>query len=368
MRNKISFKSVLIFFLFISFKVCPEYEEFAGEFFFGRQPNPRAEAMGRSNAVFAGDLYSSLYNPALIGETTDWSIAISRATPYYLLDNAVISYLGLAHKFNSFIAAGITRFHFNDGLEITLRDAVGDSISTYKPYISNYTLTLSFQLIKDLFLGLNTNLFLYKWSNKLSKALYLDVGFLKSFIVYREEKLKHKIIIGGSIKNATYSGIPFYVYSPGYGQRDTLTFQEDLPVIGLAGVAYEFSLENDSFPEGLRAIELMLSAEYQKVLNYNYRRAIHFGTEITLFEILSLRGGYYREIVDDYGYSSNKDKISDLTYGLGVAIPINKLIGSGRKINMRIDFVRLPQVRYTNEIFFDFKDFYSIGVQMSLTF
>ena len=40
------------------------------ETFFGRQPSPKAEAMGRSNVSAGGDLGSVLYNPATLGKWT----------------------------------------------------------------------------------------------------------------------------------------------------------------------------------------------------------------------------------------------------------------------------------------------------------
>ncbi|MHA1302021.1 MAG: hypothetical protein ACTSO9_21605 [Candidatus Helarchaeota archaeon] len=103
------------------------------------------------------------------------------------------------------------------------------------------------------------------------------------------------------------------------------------------------------FSPKLNIFSILFTSEYQDLFNSKYRTGFRIGTEISLFEMFAFRLGYYRETLDDYGYSSNKDLLDDITFGFGFQLPLYTITEKKIPLNFKFDMTTLQQPSYTRE-------------------
>ncbi len=307
--------------------------------FFGRQPSARAEAMGRAYSSIDGDLTSIFYNPAGIASIIGLEFDASFSSPYYLLDEAKYNFLSAGYKFNEYLIIGLSRNRFAFG-EITIVDEIGNSFGTYKPKNTAYTFTLASQPIKNLYIGLNTNYFTMQVTDEATSVFWFDFGIIKKFELLQNDDLGHSLNIGASISNFNNTKAAI--------QYTGKTFKEELPVITRYGANYQFTFYKNRLIERLNPFGLLLQGEYIMLLNSEYHTGIQLGAEISILEIASIRVGYYKEKIDDFGNPHNLNEITSFTYGFGLNLPIEKL--TRIPLHFCFDYTSLPQVAYTLNI------------------
>lgn len=316
-----------------------QYEyNFLKEHFFGRLPSARAEAMGRSYASIDGDMTTAFFNPAGVATIKGLEVNGSLASPLYLLKKAKYDFASVGYKMNDRLIIGLNRNHFSFGEKMNYIDINGNIVGTNTPYETNYCLTIASQPIKNLFLGLNTNYFIWQPMDKRATTLHFDFGVIKKFQFKQKETISHSANLGASIVNFNYGKITLdYMGSK---------IKEDLPVIGRFGANYQFNLDKHLLVDTLKTLVFLIQGEYQDVFNCEYESAIRTGAELTILDILSIRAGYYKETTYDYGIPSvNYDHISSLTYGIGLQIPLYKL--TKIPLNINFDYTSLPQPLYS---------------------
>lgn len=269
------------------------------ETFFGRQASARAEAMGRGMSAVTGDALSFYYNPAGTAATKGLNLFGSFAEPYYYLEDAKYNYFGASYSIKKYGTAGLSRDYFDFGYEyeIILTDEYGNYVGTenFDPEITGYRLNYSIEAVKDLFVGANLNLIqydLYEGGGNYqvgqergagnSDAFYLDLGAIKTFPIDKKN-LHHKFNLGTSITNVNFAELSDGDESQG----------DPIPVIFRIGAAYDLTVEDKSISTKLMPYKLLVNLEYEDLFNSAYFGGFHAGLEFTLFEILSLRGGYY---------------------------------------------------------------------------
>lgn len=318
---------------------------FLQETFFGRQPSARAEAMGRGYSSIDGDLTSIFYNPAGIATINGLEIDGSFSSPYYLAKYAKYNFTSIGYRFNDYVIIALSRNNFTLGQEITYTDINGNSLGTATPKNSNYTLTFSSQPIKNLFLGLSTNYFIWQPINKSATAIYFDFGVIKKIDFLQKDGFNHSINIGASITNVNYSKATI--------EFNGNTGTENFPVITRYGANYQFILNKGFLIDTLKTFKFLLQGDYKMLLNSQYHSGIHTGAEFKFLEILSVRVGYYKEKQYDYDIpTSNKNEISAITYGFGLQLPIDKL--TQIPLNINFDYTSLPQPTYSvNRVIWD---------------
>ena len=340
-KNKSVKKFVLITILFIPIFTFGKYEyPFMQEFFFGRLPSARAEAMGKSYCSIDGDLTTVYFNPSGIATIKELEIDYSLASPYYLLDKAKYNFISVGYKFNKYLILGLTRNHFTFGTKIDIVDQNGDVIGFYdSPHYSNYSLTIASQPIKNLFLGLNINYLLLNPINIEETTFYFDFGIIKKFQFLQKEKTRHFVSIGASITNFNSAKILF--------NFNGIEIKNSLPVISRLGANYEFTLDKHKLIDTLQTARFILQGEYQKLLNSEYESAIRSGCELMFLEILSFRAGYYKEKIYDFGIPSvNYSELGGWTLGIGLQIPLYKL--TNVPLNINFDYTSLQQPSATS--------------------
>ena len=88
----------------------------------------------------------------------------------------------------------------------------------------------------------------------------------------------------------------------------------------------------------------MIHIEYQDLLNSKYFGALRIGGELRLLEMLALRLGYYRESRNDNDDPENyKDVLTDMTYGFGIELPLEKITAARIPLRVKFDMTRLQQ-------------------------
>lgn len=347
--------SILIVQLLLPTLLFGQYKYFESEMFFGRQPSARAEAMGRSYSAMDGDLTSVYFNPAGVATLKGIELDGSYATPNYSLGKATYKFLSLGYKFNKYIVAGLSVNHFSLEKEIAFTDDYGNPNYTFIPYTSNYSLTLASQPIKNLLIGMNTNLFIWNPVKKNFTALNFDFGMIKKFELVNGKKYKHSINLGTSIKNFNYSKVKI-----NYAGSKS---EEALPVIVKYGANYQITFDKHLLIDSLKTLRLLVHGEYQDLLNSNYYTTSRIGGEIMFLELLSVRAGYFKEKVENYGYpDKNMSEVSAFTYGFGLQIPLHKL--TKLPLNINCDYTNLPQPSYS-KIYTQWDNFQVYNVRLN---
>ncbi len=355
-------KKILLFnFLLISLNTSGEYEYgFLHEFYFGRLPSARAEAMGKCYNSIDGDLTTAFFNPAGTATIDGLELSGSLASPFYLLNDAEYSYLSVGYKFSDYFVVGFGRNNFSLGQSISNQNENGELIGYYdEPFYSNYYLTISSQPLKNLYVGINANYFIYHLFNEGSNTFYMDFGCIKKFQFGKNEIKNHSINLGVSIKNLNFAKL----------ERSFIgvNFENELPVITRFGANYQYTLDKHLLIDTLETFNFLFQGDYQLLLNSDYNSGFYTGTEILFLEILALRAGYYFEKEYDFELPEvNYNSISQFTYGFGLQLPIHKL--SKIPLNINLDYTTLPQPRFSSDNFFEFENFKSLTMKINWRF
>jgi hypothetical protein len=312
-----------------------QYEPgFLPEFFFGRQPSARAEALGRAYAATDGDLGSIYFNPAGIATIKRVEVNTSYTAPWYYLTKAYYKYYAAGWYINKYLQVALSRFHIDFGNTLAV-NAITPS------YTQKSTLTLASQPLKNLLIGANINYFVWQpgVNNNTSTTVFFDAGIIKKINLYKGKKNEHRINAGISLSNFTYASTKA-TYVSG-------TDKYYLPAIARYAVNYELLYGRRYFIDTVNTFRLIALGEMQSVINSKYRTIFKTGAEITLLNLLALRGGWYKETkLQDYGLPLyNNNTIKAFTYGFGVQIPLHLL--TGLPVNINIDYTSLPQVSYS---------------------
>lgn len=333
-------KALIISILVIPLLSFGQYEYgFLHELYFGRQPSARAEALGKGYSSIDGDLTTIFYNPAGTSTLKGVEINTSFASPYYLLEKAKYNFISVGYNINKYLTIGISRNHFTTGQEVNLSDSVGNPIVTgHIPTNSIYTLNISSQPFKNLYIGLNTNYLSWKPIDESASSIYFDFGVIKKFEFRQKSAANHAFNLGASIINLNFAKIKL--------DFNGNEFKNDLPVITRYGINYQFHLNKKWISDTLNTFMLLVQGDYQFLLNSDYNNGFHSGLELLFFEILSARIGYYQETQYDYDIpSANENEISAITFGFGLQAPLYKLTKIPLIINL--DYASLPQPSYS---------------------
>lgn len=333
----------VVFLLGYATVCCAQYQPgYLPEFFFGRMPSARAEAMGKAYASIDGGIGSVYFNPA--GGATAKTIEIYTSfTPqgYYSTKGYYTNY-GISYNAHKYVQIALSRFQFNLGNTVVIN-------ANTTPYVETNTVTISSEPIKHLLVGLNANYFVWQPGlDKTSSTVYFDLGVIKKFLITHTKK-PQTINVGASIRNVNYAATSASFNSIPQTYR--------LPVITRYGVNYQTSFGRPFFLDSASLFRLLTQVEYQVLLNSPYRSIIKFGGEITWANIFSLRAGWYSEKTFDFGFpDDNKNTLQSLTYGVGVHIPLHSIISF--PIEMKFDFTSVPQVSYSkNSTWGNFKTY-----------
>ncbi|MEM7658203.1 MAG: hypothetical protein AAF399_18900 [Bacteroidota bacterium] len=310
------------------------------EFLFGNLPSPQQEGMGRAGVALPGSPASYWFNPAGIGPVQDWSADLSTSAPFYVLRESDYYFAGFAKRIHPRLVAGLNLNQLAvgpTGFDITID---GQRYPLDRPRMSHVTGTLTGEVVDGLYLGVNAHLF--NWKNfedvSASNTLYLDAGALYQLEIGEQEEVN----IGFSLGNLTGAAASF--------ESPTGVVDENwLPIIARAGVSYRKGLNLELPGAGTQPLELLLTTEFQNVLNSEYRTAFRLGGQATVAQYIVLRLGFFTQSNDDLGNSDNFSRITDVTYGFGVLVPLDRLSDGKWPIQMGLDYFSLESPPATSQ-------------------
>ena len=329
MKAKIVMLILIVFNCTYNKGFSQSYEGAFYEMFFGIQPSARAEAMGRSIVSIPGDANSYYYNPAGSAALNGMNINGSgtEQAQYNLYSKATTAFGGASWKFGKTVTLGLSFDIFNTGeYDLSYIANSGDTVSgKFNTQVQNYRLTVASEVYKNLFAGLNLNIFVpdknfgylpFENGNENDPVMYFDLGLLKSYNFGSKDKMQD-LNFGASVINLNSAG---YYYSDRVNKGK-------LPLIFRIGSSYNILLN--------KTFNFLFNTEYEDVINSKYYEGIHTGFEFSLRPFLYLRAGYFLQDVPGTGMSGH------FTYGAGInPLFLGYLAGmeSGHKIKFQLIF------------------------------
>ncbi|MDX1905675.1 MAG: hypothetical protein SF053_01475 [Bacteroidia bacterium] len=317
-------------------------QNFEPEYFFSRLPNARSEALGRADVALGGTAQSVFTNPAAIGQIEELHVALNTAAPLYLLSNADYYFGGIAYRVAPKLVAGLQYNQLAIGesdFEIFIN---GDYYPIDRPRSNNLCFTLAAEPVKNLRIGINNNLYIWKYLNQEPRALawHLDAGAMYTLELGAEREVPDALTFGASLTNSLFGGIQFGV--------DTFRTRQELPTVGRLGVSYKIRRQLSIPGMEPGPIDLTLVAEYQNLLNSEYLTAYRAGAELVLLDVLALRTGAYTEAVSDEGFpAENRSRINDITFGGGLHCPLDQLSSGKYPVDLWLDITVMKQPPFT---------------------
>lgn len=288
--------------------------------------------MGKADVAVGGTVTALNYNPAGIGTIQGWEANASTSAPFYALRASDYLFAGYAKRVHE---KAVVAFSVNQ-LAVgptTFNVIIGNqNYEVESPRVDNYTLTLAAEPIKNLHIGLNTHLFSWKLFEGVAsaKSLILDGGVLYTYQLSNNRSLR----AGASLVNAGFSTLTF-------SAPDGAESSNNFPVIARAGVTYQQNGEMNVPGAGAIPVAFLVTTEIQDLLNNDYRNAWRLGTEVVLANVLALRLGFFTNTEDDFGFTNNRPRVNDITYGFGFIVPFNDLTNGSLPFTLHADYLSL---------------------------
>lgn len=303
-----------------------QYDPF--NIYYGRQPSAKAEGMGKGFVANTSNDFGAFYNPASTSLTKGLTAFASYSNRYYTDNNANYNYQGLSYNFDKIGTFGLSRYYIGSGLD----RLIGDNFN-YKLYTLNY----SREVLSNFFAGVNVNLISahqvpyvifgeYDPYEEKSTASF-DLGLIKKF-EFKSDLLnrKEEIILGASMINMFGTRISVY------------GIDRDVPVIGRIGIGHSLNILKNNLVKNSHTFKIFTHAEFEKEFGHGNINMIKAGTDFTLFDIVSLRGGFYHSFKQQRASAK-----TNLTYGVGLNIPVDKFFDGKYPFKVNIDYVNLDQ-------------------------
>lgn len=218
----------------------------------------------------------------------------------------------------------------------------GDIIES-TPKNENYRLTYTREITDEFYAGINLNVFSFDAdlegidSRDKGSTFMIDIGVMKEIFENANKNISMSYSFGASMSNVTHSRL------------SVLSGSEVLPVIARIGASYELNILFPGTLWNTKFLNILLAVEYQNILNGEDYDGFKTGIEATLFELLSLRGGFYSLGLDTSPTCTNcKGKIQEVTYGAGINLPLQNLGITKIPAEFRFDLAVMPQPPMVN--------------------
>ena len=322
------------------------------ELYFNRQPNAKAEAMGKGLVTNTEADFGSYYNPALTSLGNGIVLNISKT--FLPRDETAYGYIGVGYSDSKLGSFSISRYNYGRGITEGRGDKYHNSIHTlnYSREISKgFYAGANVELVHMGYLGsrysdlqLGSPVFYYGDNFKSSDAFTLDLGILRRVEFGNPQSKASNIFqVGAAIYNVTGSQIE---------NKNYKDLNEVLPVIFRAGI----SLINNFFTDTKKTssdFQMFTVIEFESVLNAQDVNTLKFGEQVIIGDFFILRGGVtfrQKEINNDSYYTYTKNR-AEFNLGAGLKLPLNKIVKSDVPLNLVVDFTpSLPETK-TNKSF-----------------
>jgi len=328
----------LSFFLILfSISTFPQnYKDFAFEIFFSRQPSAKTEAMGRILSVNFDPYFVSQSNPANLVSTNGIAVFYSRSSQLYVYDDATYDYAGISFNSQKFGALAFNYLALNM-VEDVIEPPIGTSLlGTIENKRYLYTLTYSYKIPEWFSFGVNANLFVADFgSDNTYSGSFFEIGLSRTFNLLQDKQYNDDLTAGTQIKN---------IFNQSFTTIDEAQ-SDAFPTIFRIGLANTLEYKENDSDNDSHLFAFTLGVEYQDLFNANHRTAYKAGSELSLLNILFLRGGYYHETTIDYGFNST-GQLEEFTYGAGLKLDFNSLFTDDFPLIINFGYVSLKQPTY----------------------
>ncbi|MBI5471789.1 MAG: hypothetical protein HY961_05540 [Ignavibacteriae bacterium] len=313
----------------------------------------RSVAMGESFVAVAGNVAGLKYNPA--------SLAMIRGV-HVLYANRDMNWTSFTEDFrySSYNVAvqtpvAILGFSYDrlDFGKILLADLNGNTVDAY-PYEHTFILGAAHTFDCGLSVGASAKTFHFvnitvrtpsnpEGIDETTLPILFDLGFQHT-LPTSESAIHSALNIGASLQNFGSN----VRYKDGNG-KELGSNQPDRFL--RAGLAFNVSVNESE--EMLTPFRMTTSLEYRRFLNgysHGQKDFYGFGIEMTLFDIVDVRGGgFLSNITWVYG----EQKKVAYRYGVGVNLPLRKL-GATLPVVARFDYAVIPLNERLHDVYFAF--------------
>lgn len=335
--------TVLVLILSPNIIFAQTYNDFAKEIFFGRLPSAKTEAMGRILTLNLDQYFVSQSNPANLSNSQGINIFYSNCTPYYLLDNATYNYFGISYNHPVLGALAFNYLNFNSGIEYFNENK----------YL--YTITYSYNIRDWFMMGISANLFVYDFGfDKNYSSSFFELGLSRNFKFIQNSSLSSEINLASQIKN---------IFNQSFSAIDE-NQSDPFPSVFRIGIGNTIRYLDKAISSDYYLVGFTLGFEYQDLFNSSKKTAYKIGSEISVFDVIFLRGGYYYET--PFEYLNTVEKIEEFTYGAGLKLDFGKLFHYDFPIIMLADYTNLKQPSYITD-YNDWKNFSVITIIINYT-
>lgn len=334
-------KSLALLCVLFFFSISLNAQVYKGDqqmLFLLNQPNARAEAMGKGNAALFGSPFMSFYNPAASSFSEDVTVEVSHLefnvpwdyTPVlsFPLHGTKSNYdtYGAGLNFGKYGAVSLHYLHYYFRTKFYNYSGI-----LFTPSANILMLNYSYPVLKGLSAGINVRYQQDSIAGTSSKGWMADFGLLK-----------HLSIESATIRQNIYFGLSFSnIFNAKMTNKDRLNMDYYLPSIMRLAGAYELQPQNAY--SGWKLFKGLFTAEYFDLMNSKFWTQFHFGAEITLMEMIKLRGGWFTQKIQTLNFN-DKPEIDEFTYGFGLNLPVRRF--SGLPLNINFDHTSLPFPNY----------------------
>ena len=306
----------------------------------------RSIALGESFVAVKHPISSLMYNPASLSPDAGLSIAYSarRANFYEQVND--LTYYNISASYSTSVGEfGFLYNQYYQGEWTITTPSYPDGIGKAKVYDHFFLGKYSRAFGKHITAGVALKIFntvLRQTSgppNTITQETSSLPFLLDAGCMYSTSLLFSPDVINDSLT----LGIAFQNFGTDFRQLSGTTPQEKfikLPRYLRLGFSYDLTVPTLS-ENSLIPLRVFLTGEYRNLLNsYSESEKDYwgFGSEVTLFELLSLRlGGFIKPNNSAYGYKG----VPNLQYGIGMLLPL-KYIGIHTFLRFRLDYAGIP--------------------------
>ena len=334
---------LLILLLFIQTKLFAfykEYEKYSSGLYLERSNSTKSESMGRTLVANNDGVFTILANPAGNHQLEGFDLGYSHSSPVYLAEKAFYHFLGINYGSKEYGVIGLSWYHYSLGEETSkTTSGINQEPEKYTPGVSLYTFNYAKSFGSLLAVGVNFNIYQDKLNYETATAYPVDLGIKKTIQIIKTKHENRKMHFGLSIQNITNVTMDYYDMF-GTKIKNGVVF----PVILRAGTAYQFSFGPNTVLENRYKYGFLLNIEYEDVLNYSYKTAFKAGGEFSFLDLLFIRMGVYS--LNMPGGYWNKDRVTDITYGAGINLPIEYFVDMKYPLNIVINYLNMKQPSY----------------------
>jgi hypothetical protein len=325
---------ILLVVVLSSSTISQTYNDFAREIFFGRLPSARTEAMGRILTVNFDHYFVSQSNPANLASTNGIALFYSNSSPFYAYNNATYNFAGVLYNTQKYGAIAFNFLNFSSGTTIIFDPSSGGTFTLpFEEKRFLYTFTYAYKIPDWFSFGVNANLFIADFGAiETFTSSFFELGLSRNFKIVQNSRVKDEIIIGTQLKN---------IFNQSFTAVDQA--QSDVfPMIFRLGISNSIEYTDENVYEKSYLICFTLGFEYQDLFNSNKRTAYKAGAELSVIDLILLRGGYYHETT-----FSSIEELNEFTYGFGLKLDFDRHFTKDFPLVLLIDFVSLRQPTYS---------------------